>query len=412
MKYSALFSNPQFKKNTWILLSILLLLLGLQWWCYQSGLEQQKQNYVDVVGAIGAKVVSVSPEYENVIIHAVVSDLTEQDRTAGRTWLSEYGITKKVNSRVFPHLYAPPTAFFLTLAAAVILLLLHGGQYAAVLKQVRSLTEASRHLLDKDYSCALAGDKEGDFSKLAVAFGNIRRVIQNNMATTQAEKQQLVELLQNISHQFKTKLATMMLYNDILLNRRLTDQQRTQFLQDNAVQLNGMNEMIQRLLKLARLDAHVVTYEKKNTSVSSILAEITEEFHEMARQRGISLSLDDREDFSMPLDRFWLKEALQNIVKNCMEHTSSGGCVTIQMKYSPLFYQIVVQDTGEGIDQADLPHIFQRFYKSRLSNKKDSVGIGLAISKTIIEGHDGYIDVLSTKGVGSTFYITFSSTFS
>lgn len=412
MKCSVLFSDPQFKKNTWALLSILLLLLGLQWWCYQSGLEQQKQDYVDVVGAIGAKVVSVAPEYEDVIIHTVAVDLTEQDRAAGRAWLSEYGITKEVDNRVFPHLDATPTAFFVTLAAIVVLLILHCGQYAAVLKQVRSLTAASRHLLDQDYSCAIAEDNEGDFSKLAVAFGNIRRVIQNNMAQTQAEKQQLVELLQNISHQFKTKLATMLLYNDILLNRNLSDQQRIQFLQDNAVQLHGMNEMIQRLLKLARLDAHAVAYEKKNASISSLLVEIAEEFREMARQHGVTLSLDDNEDFSMPLDRFWLKEALQNIVKNCMEHTPSGGCVIMRTEVSPLFHRIVIQDTGEGIDQADLPHIFQRFYKSKISNKKDSVGIGLAISKTIIEGHDGYIQVMSKKEQGSTFYITFSSVLS
>ena len=108
-------------------------------------------------------------------------------------------------------------------------------------------------------------------------------------------------------------------------------------------------------------------------------------------------------------DRNWTLEAVQNIIKNCIEHMEEGGKLTVETSETNLYTQIKISDTGCGIEEADLPHIFERFYKGRNASK-DSVGIGLALAKTIMTSQHGDILVESTRGAGSTFYIRFYKT--
>ncbi|MGL5694679.1 MAG: sensor histidine kinase, partial [Peptostreptococcaceae bacterium] len=279
--------------------------------------------------------------------------------------------------------------------------------YYYFFKNIRKVTLAANKILDDDYTTLVNEDKEGDFSKLAVEFSNIRRIIKNNINTTQKEKQYLVELLQNISHQLKTKLATMILYNDILLNRKITEEQRIRFLQDNSIQLENMSLMIQRILKLAKLDANTIEFSKKEESLNQTIKEVVYDFEELAKGKDIKLEIINCEEIIIQQDKFWLKEAFNNIIKNCIEHTKSGGFVKVELMSNPVYYKVVVEDCGAGIEQSDIGNIFNRFYKTKNSNNKDSVGIGLSISKTIIESHNGYIDVISKKGIGTSFIITF-----
>lgn len=407
MKQAILLSNPEAKKSTQILTLILTAFLLLQLLFFYGSLQRQKMLYIDLAGSIAAKAAQMMPQKESQIVPLVTADLTDADRQQGRQFLEEYGITEQLSSNLFPNVQITFAPLVLSVILCLVLFLFHYRQYAVLYGKIRDLTQAARKILDADYSPAVQENGEGDFAKLSVEFSNIRRVIQNNIEQTQKEKQQLVDLLQNISHQFKTKLATMMLYNDILLNRKITEEQRIQFLQDNAAQLANMNSMIQRILKLAKLDAHVVEYEKKPTGVAALLGEVAGDLRQLAAEKGVQIQLKMDADDTLSLDHFWMKEALQNIVKNCVEHTNCGGSVAITTTAAPLFFKIVVQDTGEGIDRVDLANIFQRFYKSKISNKKDSVGIGLSIAKTVIDAHGGYIDVMSTKGEGTTFVITF-----
>jgi signal transduction histidine kinase len=106
-------------------------------------------------------------------------------------------------------------------------------------------------------------------------------------------------------------------------------------------------------------------------------------------------------------DRLWLKEAFINIIKNCIEHTPEEGEINIEVTENPIYTRVVIEDTGEGISEDDLPNIFKRFYKAKTSRKTDSVGIGLALAKSIIESHNGMIEAKSQLGKGTKFIITF-----
>ncbi|MCU9815458.1 sensor histidine kinase [Paraclostridium sp. AKS73] len=168
-----------------------------------------------------------------------------------------------------------------------------------------------------------------------------------------------------------------------------------------------MNVMIQSILKLAKLDTNTVEFCKKEQSLNQTVKEVVYNFEEFAKEKDVKLELNNCDNIILNQDKFWLKEAFNNILKNGIEHTPKGGSVKVNLISNSVFYKVIIQDTGEGIEQSEIRKIFNRFYKNSTSSKRDSVGIGVAISKSIIESHNGYIDVSSEKGVGTTFSITF-----
>ncbi|MDQ0556348.1 signal transduction histidine kinase [Paeniclostridium ghonii] len=379
----------------------------LQVFMYKSYIENQKQDYIDIIGSMISRTVEFDPKLEKELIPLVTRDISDKDKEKGQIILKQYGVTGDLNRSLFPNLNNKYGMLILSFVLVCLLILLNYIQNVYFFNKIRKMTLAANKILDDDYTSLINEDKEGDFAKLAVAFSNVRSIIKNNISSTQKEKQYLVELLQNISHQLKTKLATMILYNDILLNRKITEEQRIKFLQDNSLQLDNMNVMIQNILKLAKLDANTIEFCKKEESLNQTIKEVLYSLKEVANVRNVKLEINEFEQISFQQDKFWIKEAFNNIIKNCIEHTPEDGIVKVYLLNNPAYYRVIIEDSGEGIDQSDIANIFNRFYKTKTSNKKDSVGIGLSISKSIIESHNGYIDVKSRKGIGTRFIITF-----
>lgn len=402
-----IFINKEVKKSTIILTLLLTIFMVLQVFMYKSYIENQKQDYIDIIGSMISRTVELDPGLEKELIPLVTRNISDKDKEKGQIILKQYGVTGDLNRSLFPNLNNKYGMLILSFVLVCLLILLNYIQNVYFFNKIRKMTLAANKILDDDYTSLINEDKEGDFAKLAVAFSNVRSIIKNNISSTQKEKQYLVELLQNISHQLKTKLATMILYNDILLNRKITEEQRIKFLQDNSIQLDNMNLMIQNILKLAKLDANTIEFCKKEESLNQTIKEVLYSLKEVANVRNVKLEINEFEQITLEQDKFWIKEAFNNIIKNCIEHTPKDGIVKIYLLNNPVYYRVTIEDSGEGIDQSDIANIFNRFYKTKTSNKKDSVGIGLSISKSIIESHNGYIDVKSKKGIGTSFIITF-----
>lgn len=402
-----IFINKEVKKSTIILTLLLTIFMILQVFMYKSYIENQKQDYIDIIGSMISRTGELDPGLEKELIPLVTRNISDKDKEKGQIILKQYGVTGDLNRSLFPNLNNKYGMLILSFVLVCLLILLNYIQNVYFFNKIRKMTLAANKILDDDYTSLINEDKEGDFAKLAVAFSNVRSIIKNNISSTQKEKQYLVELLQNISHQLKTKLATMILYNDILLNRKITEEQRIKFLQDNSIQLDNMNLMIQNILKLAKLDANTIEFCKKEESLNQTIKEVLYSLKEVANVRNVKLEINEFEQISLQQDKFWIKEAFNNIIKNCIEHTPEDGIVKVYLLNNPVYYRVTIEDSGEGIDQSDIANIFNRFYKTKTSNKKDSVGIGLSISKSIIESHNGYIDVKSRKGIGTSFIITF-----
>ncbi|SHK39623.1 Histidine kinase-, DNA gyrase B-, and HSP90-like ATPase [Hespellia stercorisuis DSM 15480] len=168
-----------------------------------------------------------------------------------------------------------------------------------------------------------------------------------------------------------------------------------------------METLVQNLLKITKLDAGTIVIDKQAESVDEMIASVREHFLFRAEQEGKEICLNGEDTITLLCDRDWLMEAVDNIVKNALDHTEKGNKIQITWKQSAAIVQIVIKDNGRGIHPEDINHIFKRFYRSRFSKDTQGIGLGLPLAKAIIEEHNGTIEVDSELGVGTTFTINF-----
>ena len=293
---------------------------------------------------------------------------------------------------------------------AGIMLLISGAVLLAVFfyytkKRYRRIEELNDYLvkiLSGDSAPDIQDQEEGELSILADNIYKAASTLKFQNEILSEDRKQLAQAIADISHQLKTPLTSMMVMND-LLSAEEDSEKRREFLKTQSAQLERMNWLIQTLLKLSKLDAGTIELKHERVSAKELLSEVLKPFEIQFELRGISYK-QDTADITFNCDKNWTVEALQNIVKNCIEHMDDGGELKITADDTNLFSRIMIEDTGCGIAEADLPHIFERFYKGKNAGK-DSVGIGLALTKAIIEDQHGEISVKSTEGVGSAFEI-------
>ena len=233
-----------------------------------------------------------------------------------------------------------------------------------------------------------------------------------NALITQREKLKsdkifLADAITDISHQFKTPLTSLFVMNDLLADEEDEDKKK-EFLNTQKKQLEKVNWLIQNLLKLSKLDAGLLEFKKDKVPDEELVKEMLSPFGAWMELKNITCDTM-MSGITFACDRHWSLEALQNIVKNCIEHLPEGGALSISDNETNLFYEMIIEDNGPGIDKEDLPHIFERFYRGKNAGT-DSVGIGLALAKTILEKQNGEIAVTSTPGKGTKFDIKFYKT--
>ena len=406
------FSNPELKISSGILLCLMILFLLCTSLILKVHNNNLKKDYIESLGAITIRIVEKSPQLEKEIIPIVTKGYSREEAAKGRALLSSYGLTETLESELFPHInstymknnYSIIVIFVLMF---IIFFIFNYFQYGFFYERIRRLTIGAKKVVEGEYHITISENKEGDLSKLAVSFNSMKETIRKNLSELRREKQFLVDLLSDISHQLKTPLASMVVYNDIMLNKELTTEQRQTFLMNNQNQLQRMQWLIQSILKLAKLDAKAIELSKEEDSLNETLKDAIEALESKALEGQITIGFVEKENVIFNHDKLWLQEAFINIIKNCIEHTSKGGELNLELIENPIYRRIVIEDTGEGIREEDLPNIFKRFYKGRTSRKKDSIGIGLALSKSIVEAHNGIIEVQSKVGVGTKFTITF-----
>ena len=160
-------------------------------------------------------------------------------------------------------------------------------------------------------------------------------------------------------------------------------------------------------MKITKLDAGTIILEKSLENVSELAKNIKKHFLFRAEQEGKEICLSGNEEIKLLCDRHWIIEAISNLVKNALDHTEKGGLIRIEWRAFTSIVQISVKDNGRGIHPDDLYHIFKRFYRSRFSKDTQGIGLGLSLTKAIVEAHNGTIEVDSTVGMGTSFTINF-----
>ena len=221
----------------------------------------------------------------------------------------------------------------------------------------------------------------------------------NNELTITNKK--IEKLIADISHQLKTPLTSLNMINDLLYDD-MPEEKRKEFLDNMHFELEKIYWLINTLLNIAKLDSKTIILKKRKENLYLILEELKKEFSIMCETENAKIEIDVDKNLEINCDKKWTKEAIANLIKNAIEHNAKK--IKISATKNAVYTRIYIEDNGEGIDDKDIRHIFERFYKTK-NSKDNSLGLGLAFTKSIILNQDGDIKVTSKKGYGTKFII-------
>lgn len=253
---------------------------------------------------------------------------------------------------------------------------------------------------------ALARCKEGQMGILQNELYKLMVQMKEQSDGAVRDKEYLAVMLSDISHQIKTPLTAVTIMTDLLKTPNLSEEKRLEFTERIGILVNRMNWLIRNLLTLSQLDANMLKLKKRRMNAGILAENACQPLELAAERKGVELRIESEEGLELGCDPHWTAEALSNVVKNCVEHTASGGTVCVEVSQNNFSTNFRVRDNGEGIPRDQLSHIFDRFYKGSNSSP-ESVGIGLAMAKKIILFQNGTIDVSSQVGQGTEFLIKF-----
>ncbi len=256
-----------------------------------------------------------------------------------------------------------------------------------------------------DTDARIECDDEGEMYKLFHSVNTLVSVLNAHIENEFRTKEFLKDTISDISHQLKTPLAALNIYNGILQSETENLPDLKEFTILSEQELDRIEALVQNLLKITRLDAGAIILEKNFENVSDMMHDIEQHFAYRAKQEQKELSLSGDDGIMLFCDREWMIEAVSNLVKNAFDHTDAGKHICVEWKQMSDMLQIVVEDNGCGIHSEDVYHIFKRFYRSRFSKDTQGIGLGLPLAKTIVELHGGNMKVDSVLGKGSAFII-------
>ena len=261
--------------------------------------------------------------------------------------------------------------------------------------------------LSGDSDARIACDDEGELNRLFHEVNSLVTILNAHAENESHAKLFLKDTISNISHQLKTPLAALNIYNGILQTEAEAYPDIREFTVLSEQELDRMETLVQNLLKLAKWDAGTIVLEKTEEMLSEVMECIERHFTYQAQQQKKNLLFSGDDTVKLLCDRGWFLEAVSNLVKNALDHTKSGDTIQILWKSFGSIVRVTVQDSGSGIAPEDLPHIFKRFYRSRFSQDTQGVGLGLPLAKAIVEAHNGTIEVDSAPESGTRFTINF-----
>ena len=308
---------------------------------------------------------------------------------------------------------AAAAGIFLAGRAAGALILILAACYGAAFfrftrKRYRRIARMSEQvdlvLHDQDRLYA-AEEEEGELSVLQSEIGKMTLRIREQNRALQKEKEHLADSLADIAHQLRTPLASVNLILSLLEGNPEEDRRRELFmeLEDLLVRVDGL---ITSLLKLSRLDAGIIVFQKEPVEVKELIDAALRPLRIPMDLHDVTVRTEIPDDACMEGDPDWLAQAVQNILKNCMESAGDHGAVEILCEDTPLFTGIRIHDSGPGFEEDELHRLFERFYRGK-DTKTSGYGIGLALSKSIITGQGGTVSARNHPEGGAVFLIRF-----
>lgn len=274
-------------------------------------------------------------------------------------------------------------------------------------KELKEINEYIKEVNNKNYSLKIEDNKDGELSRLRNELYKTTVILREAAENSEEEKEKLSIAIADISHQLKTPLTSIrIMLNNISDNPDMPQEIREDFIQDISKQVEHMSSLVISLLKIAKFDAGTIKMENEEIDAKKLIDSVINNLAILIEIKEIEVITKIDEKAIFIADYKWQQEALTNILKNAIEHSQPKSNIYIIVENTSIFLKIKIKDEGQGIEQKDLKHIFERFYRAKNCNE-DSIGIGMSLAKTIIEQNNGYIKATSEVGKGTLFEIKY-----
>lgn len=300
------------------------------------------------------------------------------------------------NERMFSRFLIGNIIFIVVVCIIILILFLKYNNSKD--KKLNEITKYIEEINNKNYKLDIDDNSEDELSILKNEIYKTTIMLKEIAENSKQDKIKLKDSLSDISHQLKTPLTSItILIDNIIDNPEMDKETRAEFAKDIKREVTNINFLVQALLKLSKLDANSVKFINEDVTVESIIEESMKNIAVLSDLRNVKIQVNGDKNAKVYCDFKWQVEAITNILKNAIEHSNTNGNIQINYEENQVYTKIEIIDYGVGIDKEDLPHIFERFYKGKNSSP-ESVGIGLALSKSIIENNNGYISVEAEQG--------------
>ena len=384
-----MFYNPEIKKYTYIYITFALLAL-----------------FIGILG-INIYVNKIDEEYK-ILVYEVVEEAKGNVKELDKQGIGDYSASSYAKDKLksIEGLKISFIVFLvLVLSLGYIISLII---YKNIFYKIKNISSKTEELIKQNYSIDIDNFENGDLGILTSNFIEMVNVIREGKEREKKEKIFLRDIISDISHQLKTPLSSLKVFNELLLNNLVENiDDKNKILLESKNQINRLEWLILSMLKLARLEAKSITFNIKEDNLYTTLEESIKILNSQIKEKGHTVVLNCPLEIKLLHDRQWLIEAIVNILKNSIEYTKDNGEIIVSVEKNNILTKIKIKDNGIGIEEKDLYKIFERFYRINNDVNANSIGIGLSLSKKIIEGQGGNIKVRSKKGEFTEFIITF-----
>ena len=366
------------------------------------------QKIADIIGTIRKE----KPEIDTrKIIEILNSNQNTEEYQKGQAELTKYGIDINETNSII----TVQNQMKQNLILNIILIIIFSILWMAIIfvylrkrdKKINQITQYINEIKNRKYDLDINENSEDELSNLKNELYKITIMLKEESEITKKDKENLKMSVEDISHQLKTPLTSITIMLDNLKeNPNMDENTKQKFIFEISKQIEWINWLVISMLKLSKLDANVVQFYKEKINLKKLINEIIKNLEIPIEIKNQQIIIEGDENASFTGDYKWQQEAITNIIKNCIEHNKEKGKLFIKYEENTLFTKITIRDEGEGISKEDLKHIFERFYKGQNSSE-NSVGIGLALAKNIIEKDNGMISCKSELDKGTEFVIKY-----
>ncbi len=356
-------------------------------------------NYNQKLNQILAEVKETYPDVSEAELVEILNQSAMEEKDGN--WLESFGIDLKEDSMILQNEKDLPgfQGMFviwclLSLLAVVVVFLRYNQKKDEELAKITKYIEEINH---KNYKLEIDDMSEDELSILKTEIYKTTVMLKEVAEHSMKAKNDLKESLSDISHQLKTPLTSISIILDNLTDDPDMPQEvRQDFLYDAKREIRNINFLVQSLLKLSKLDADSVVFKKEEMDANVLVNTAVKNVTMLCDLKNVEVEISGSESKNSTIlgDFHWQVEALTNILKNCVEHSPENQKVMVELTGNKVYTAIAIRDFGEGMDAEDQNHIFERFYKGKNASD-DSVGIGLALAKAIVERDRGHITVES-----------------